>query len=45
MSDIIANIGYIALTLSLVVAIVKVVKEDNAYMAETDRVIDSATAN
>jgi len=45
MNEIISNVGYIALTISLVVAIVKVVKSDNKYIAETECLINNATAN
>lgn len=45
MNEIISNAGYIALTISLVVAIVKVVKADDDYIAETERLINDATAN
>lgn len=45
MNEIISNIGYIVLTVSLVVAIVKVIKADDEYIAETERLINDATAN
>lgn len=45
MNEIISNVGYIALTISLVVAIVKIAKADDKYIAETERLITDPTAN
>ncbi|QBP07341.1 hypothetical protein REBECCA_236 [Erwinia phage Rebecca] len=44
MSDFISNLFEIAIAVSSVVAMVKLIKSDNAYIAETVRIIDACAS-
>lgn len=44
MSDFISNLFEIAIAVSSVVAMVKLIKSDNAYSAETVRIIDACVS-